>query len=157
MPRSTSVLQSWVNVPLDPLLQVTDVRVCDVIRELAHILLQRSIHEIEAAEEESRMVIRGRDLKPLVVAPLRVHDEVREGFMKGSNRVTDIFMEDEERLNRRQKGEYVVRIEAEECRDRGRRKGICGEDHGTKDRLDLGVAIRIVVVAKGLPKDRCIE
>ena len=38
----------------------------------------------------------GGDVKPFIGAAGRVSDEVREGFVKGSNRVTCVFMKDEE-------------------------------------------------------------
>ena len=42
------------------------------------------------------MVIRRRDLEPLVDASGWVSDEVREGFMEGPNRVIDVLLKDEE-------------------------------------------------------------
>ena len=72
-----------------------------------------------------------RDTKPLVGAPIRVDEEVREGFMEGPDRRLDILLEEEERLSRRQDGENVlVSIETEEHSDR--RNGIRGEDHGAE-------------------------
>ena len=78
VPRHTRVLQSWIDVFFGPLLQVADIRVCDAIRESAHVLLQCSIHWIETFEQKLRMVIWGRDVEPLVGAPGWISDEVRE-------------------------------------------------------------------------------
>ena len=52
VPRPARVLQGTVDVPLRPLLQVIHFRVGDGVREFAHVLLQRSIHQLEAAGQK---------------------------------------------------------------------------------------------------------
>ena len=39
--------------------------------------------------------MRGRDVESLVCAPIRVHDEVGEGFVEWSDRAIDVISEDE--------------------------------------------------------------
>ena len=41
-------------------------------------------------------MMRGGDVEPPVDAPIRVDDKVGEGFVEGSDREIDIFLEDEE-------------------------------------------------------------
>ena len=41
-------------------------------------------------------MIAGGDVEPLIGAPGRISDEVREGFMEGLNRMVCVFMKDEE-------------------------------------------------------------
>jgi hypothetical protein len=42
------------------------------------------------------VVVRRGDVKPLVGTPVRVYDEVGEGFVEGSNRGINIFLKDKE-------------------------------------------------------------
>ena len=63
VPRLAGVLQGLVNVFLDPLSQVIDLRVGDPIRELAQIPLQLSIHQLETTDQKFRVVIGRADTK----------------------------------------------------------------------------------------------
>ena len=78
VPRYTRISQGWIYVFLRPLLQVTDIRVCGAVRELAHILLQRSIHKIEAAGQKLRVVTWRGNVEPLVGTSGWIGDEVGE-------------------------------------------------------------------------------
>ena len=78
MPRHTRISQSRIDVFFCPVLQIADVQVCGAIRKLTHILLQCSIHQIEATNQELRVVIWGGDVKPWVGAPGWISDEVGE-------------------------------------------------------------------------------
>jgi len=100
VPRHARVLQSWIDVSLNPLLQVADIRACDGVRELAHIPLQCSIHQAEAANQKLQMVIWGVDVEPPVGAPGWIGDEVRERLVERSDGIIDILLEDEERIDR---------------------------------------------------------
>jgi hypothetical protein len=53
-------------------------------------------HQVEAVDQEPRVVVRRRDVKSPVCTPIGIRDEVGEGFMEGPNRVIDVVMEDEE-------------------------------------------------------------
>ena len=52
VPRQTGISQSWIDAFLNPLTQAADIRVCDAIWEIAHILGQCLVHEIEAAGQK---------------------------------------------------------------------------------------------------------
>ena len=145
VPRLAGVLQSAVDEPFGPLLQVGDLRVGNAIWEFAHVMLQRSVHELEAANQQLRMMIVGEDEKSPVGASGWVDDEVGKGFMEGSNGVIDILLENEKRVDRRQKGEYVLSVKPQDCSDCGQTERIRGEGHSAKYRADFFVSLRIVV------------
>ena len=50
VPRFAGILQRLADVLLDPLLQVTDLRVHDPVWEPAYVTLQPPIHQFEAAD-----------------------------------------------------------------------------------------------------------
>lgn len=100
MPRPASISQTVVNVSFSPLPQVLDLRVDNTIRKLAHILLQLSIHQLEAGDQKVRVMVGRGDKEPLIDAPGRIDDEVGKGFVKGLNGAINILVENEERVNR---------------------------------------------------------
>ena len=124
VPRLASISQSVVNMPLSPFLQVVDLRVYDTIWELAHVLLQPSIHQLEAANQELRVMIGEGDVEPWIGTPGWIDDEVGKGSMEGSNRLIDVVLEGEERVNRQQEGEYLFGIKPQERSNGGWRKGV---------------------------------
>jgi len=83
-------------------------------------------------------------MEPLVGASGRIRDEVRKGFMEGSNRVINAVLENKERVNRRQNWSYVVGVESRERGDRGWREWIYSEDNSAEDRTDIGVVLWVI-------------
>ena len=83
-------------VLLLPLLQIIHIRVFNSFWEVTHILLQGLIHQLKTAKGKFQVMIRRRDLEPLVDAPGWVNDEVRKGFMEGLDRIVDVLLKDEE-------------------------------------------------------------
>lgn len=83
-PRLVSVSYSGDEVSFGPLGRVFDLTVCNGIREIAYVLLECSIHELKAANQEIRVMVRRRDKKPRIGVPGRIGDETGKGFLEGA-------------------------------------------------------------------------
>src|ERR1700753_396226 len=86
VPRPAGVLQRSVDVLLNPLPKVIDVRVGDPVRKLAYVLLKPPIHQFEAAGQELRVLIGRTDTESWVDASGWVRYEVGKRLVEGSNR-----------------------------------------------------------------------
>ena len=92
------------------------------------------------------------DVESWIGAPGWINDEVGKRFVEGSNRLTIVLLEGEERVHRCQEGEHLLDIDVQERCDGRWRNGIHSQGHGAEHRADLGVDIR-VVFAESVLKD----
>jgi hypothetical protein len=152
VPRLAGVLQRSVDVLFNPLLQVADLRVHDPIWELAHVPLQPPIHQFEATGQEFCVLIGRADTESWIDAPDWIRYEVGERLVEGSNGEVGIFLENEERAQGEQRGEYIVEVEAQECGNGGWREGICSQYYSTENRSGPEVVLWVVVI-EGLLKN----
>ena len=78
MPRPAGIFQGFVDMFLDPLFLVINLRVGNPIRQFAHVLLQPSVHYLEAADQKRCMLIGGADTESWSGAPSWIDNEVWE-------------------------------------------------------------------------------
>ena len=82
-----------VDVPLCPLPQVIYLRVFDCLWKITHVICKGLVHQLQAADQKFQIIVE-RDMEPLICTLGGIGDEVREGFVEGSDGVIDIIMED---------------------------------------------------------------
>ena len=95
VPGPTCILQAMVDAVLCLSFQIIYLRVFDTQWEVAHVLFQCLVHQLQTIHQKFQMV-GGRDVKPLIGTSGGVGDEVRKGFVEGFDREIDTLMENKE-------------------------------------------------------------
>ena len=98
VPEPASIFQCFVDVSLDPLPQVFNLRVDNASRKPAHIPLQPSIHQFETTDQKFSVLIGRMDTESWIHASGWIDDEVWEGLVEGSDGVVLVVLENEERV-----------------------------------------------------------